>query len=631
MISSIGIVFSWISFSLLLILFFNKKKYYTEILVRINLFIQVFLFCLLEVGLFLNDFSVSYIANYSAKSTPPLYKFASLWGSLDGSILLWNLCLSLFMYLYLKLYKNTSSDLDIKIFSLIMIFFVGYTVFSSSPFAGCIELAAIGCSNSTILPFQELVTSSIGRGPNPLLQNHPLMAIHPPMLYVGYVGMTMPFVAATGRLYSKQGRSNDWVEVAEKTTYIPWLFLTIGITLGAAWSYEVLGWGGYWAWDPVENVSFIPWLLATAFLHSAKIQKSQNTLLNWNYILVGLMFLSTIFGTFITRSGVLISVHAFSNGNIGTYLLFGMLLFSLIFIVIGSKNIDYFSKSKKIDNWFGKSGFFVYNNIFLFSAALVVFIGTIFPLIYETLYDRQITIGRSYYDVIVGPLLLILLGLMIFSIKLPIKNLNFKKWTDENNNLINSSLILSVFILLYLNNSYVLVVTVAISVLLIVLTFKNFYKNFRGQKTNITYWTGQIAHLGIAIFSLGIILNVSQSYSTEKEINSFEEFSFNNQTYFVYDSIEESLPEKNVIKLPISNQRTTKFTSLNIFKNSSQQAISSPAVFRTFLNDIYITVKFIDENSYKLIVRNNYGIFIMWIGLFISSISFLPRLKKYEK
>ena len=631
MISSIGIVFSWISFSLLVILFFNKKKFYTEILVRINLFIQVFLFCLLEVGLFLNDFSVSYIANYSAKSTPPLYKFASLWGSLDGSILLWNLCLSLFMYLYLKLYKNTSSDLDIKIFSLIMIFFVGYTVFSSSPFAGCIELAAIGCSNSTILPFQELVTSSIGRGPNPLLQNHPLMAIHPPMLYVGYVGMTMPFVAATGRLYSKQGKSNDWVEVAEKTTYIPWLFLTIGITLGAAWSYEVLGWGGYWAWDPVENVSFIPWLLATAFLHSAKIQKSQNTLLNWNYILVGLMFLSTIFGTFITRSGVLISVHAFSNGNIGTYLLFGMLLFSLIFIVIGSKNIDYFSKSKKIDNWFGKSGFFVYNNIFLFSAALVVFIGTIFPLIYETLYDRQITIGRSYYDVIVGPLLLILLGLMIFSIKLPIKNLNFKKWTDENNNLINSSLILSVFILLYLNNSYVLVVTVAISVLLIVLTFKNFYKNFRGQKTNISYWTGQIAHLGIAIFSLGIILNVSQSYSTEKEINSFEEFSFNNQTYFVYDSIEESLPEKNVIKLPISNQSTTKFTSLNIFKNSSQQAISSPAVFRTFLNDIYITVKFIDENSYKLIVRNNYGIFIMWIGLFISSISFLPRLKKYEK
>jgi cytochrome c-type biogenesis protein CcmF len=631
MIYNIGIIFSWISLTLLLFLFLNKKAIYTEILTRINLFIQVFLFCLLEIGLFLNDFSISYIANYSARSTPPLYKFASLWGSLDGSILLWNLCLSFFMYLYLKFYKDSSSDLDIKIFSLIMIFFVGYTVFSSSPFAGCVELAAVGCSNSTILPFQELVTSSIGRGPNPLLQNHPLMAIHPPMLYIGYVGMTMPFVAATSRLYSKNDNSNAWVEVAEKTTYIPWLFLTIGITLGAAWSYEVLGWGGYWAWDPVENVSFIPWLLATAFLHSAKIQKSQNTLLNWNYILVGLMFLSTIFGTFVTRSGVLISVHAFSNGNIGTYLLFGMMFFGSMFIIIGSKNIEYFSNSKKIDNWFGKSGFFVFNNVFLFSSALVVFIGTIFPLIYETLYNRQITIGRTYYDILVGPLLLILLALMIFSIKLPLKNINIRKWIDENNIFINSSLILSIFILLYLNNSYILVATVVVSVLLILLTFSNLFKNFRNQKTNTSYWTGQIAHLGIAIFALGIILNVSQSYSMEKEIDSFEEFSFNNQTYFVYDSIEESLPEKNVIKLPISNQNTTKYTSLNIFKNSSQQAISSPAVFRTFLNDIYITVKFIDENSYKLIVRNNYGIFIMWIGLFISSISFLPRLKKYEK
>ena len=628
MIYNIGIIFSWLSFGVLILLFLNQKDLYTEVLVRINLFIQVFLFCLLEVGLFLNDFSLSYVANYSARSTPPLYKFASLWGSLDGSILLWNLCLSLFMYVYLKLYKDKFSNVDIRIFSLIMIFFVGYTVFSSSPFAGCIELAAIGCSNSTILPFADLVTSNIGRGPNPLLQNHPLMAIHPPMLYIGYVGMTMPFVAATSRLYSKKDDSNSWIEVAEKTTYIPWLFLTIGITLGAAWSYEVLGWGGYWAWDPVENVSFIPWLLATAFLHSAKIQKTQNTLLNWNYILVGLMFLSTLFGTFITRSGVLISVHAFSNGNIGTYLLFGILLFGLMFIGIGSRNIEYFSKSKKINNWFGKTGFFVYNNIFLFSSAIVVFIGTIFPLIYETLYGRQITVGRAYYDILVGPLLLILIGLMIFSVKLSIKNLNIQKWLNENVILINIALIVSISVLLLLNNSYSLIITISFSFLLIFITLNNLIKNFRSPKAKSSYWTGQIAHLGIGIFALGIILNVSQSYSTEKELNSFEEFNFNNETYFVYDVIEESLPEKNVLKLPISNSNLTKYTSLNIFKNSSQQAISSPAVFRSIINDIYITVKFIDENSYKLIVRNNYGVLIMWIGLFITSLSFFPRLIK---
>ena len=220
---------------------------------------------------------------------------------------------------------------------------------------------------------------------------------------------------------------------------------------------------------------------------------------------------------------------------------------------------------------------------------------------------------------------------MIFSNKLTIKNLNINKWFKENMILINSPLAISIITLLTFDNSYILVITVAVSFTLILITVNNLLKNFRKSKINKTYWTGQIAHLGIAIFAFGIILNVSQSYSTEKEINSFEEFSFNDQTYFVYDSIEESFPEKNVIKLPISNQNTTKFTSLNIFNNSSQQAISSPAVFRTFLNDVYITVKFIDENSYKLIVRNNYGIFIMWIGLFVSSISFVPRLSKNEK
>ena len=627
MIYNLGILISWLSFLVLIYLFFTESKYRVHLLVRINLFLQIFLFCLLEIGLFLNDFSVSYIANYSAVSTPPLYKFASLWGSLDGSILLWNLCLSIFMFLYLKYYKIENSNLDIKIFSFITIFFVGYTVFSSSPFAGCIELAIVGCNKSTLVPFQNILMSDSGRGPNPLLQNHPLMAIHPPMLYIGYVGMTLPFVAATSRLF-KRDQSDDWIEVAERTTYVPWLFLTIGITLGAAWSYEVLGWGGYWAWDPVENVSFIPWLLATAFLHSSKIQKSSNTLLNWNYILVGLMFLSTIFGTFVTRSGVLISVHAFSNGNIGTYLLFGLTIFSLLFIFIGSKNIEYFSESKKITNWFGKSGFFVLNNIILFSSALVIFIGTIFPLFYETIYDRQITIGRAYYDILVGPMLLVLLGLMIFSIKLTVKNINLNSWFTENSNLLNLSLVIAIFFLINLNNSYFLVVTVAASVILILLTIKNMVKRIRITDTNKTYWTGQIAHLGIAVFALGIILNVTQSYSTEKEINSFQEFEFNNTSFFVYDSIEENKPEKTIIKLPISNEVTTKYTSLNIFRNSSQQAISSPAVFRSLTNDIYITVKFIDEDNYKLIVRNNYGILIMWIGLFISSISFIPRLKK---
>lgn len=630
MIYNIGIILSWITFICLFLLFFSTKNKNIQVLVRLNLFFHFILFFLLEIGLFLDDFSLYYIANYSASSTPPLFKFASLWGSLDGSILLWNLCLSIFMYFYLKNFKQEDSNLDIKIFSTIAIFFVGYTVFSSSPFAGCTQALEVGCSESTLVPFQNLIASEFGRGPNPLLQNHILMAIHPPMLYIGYVGMVLPFVAATSRLI-KNSEKNEWILVAEKTTYIPWLFLTIGITLGAAWSYEVLGWGGYWAWDPVENVSFIPWLLSTAFLHSSKIQRNQNTLLNWNYILVGLMFLSTIFGTFVTRSGVLISVHAFSNGNIGTYLLFGLFFFSMFFVFVGSKNSRYFQTSKPIENWFGKTGFFVFNNIVLFSIAVVVFIGTIFPLFYETLYNRQITIGRAYYDVLSGPLLLILIVLMIFSASLPIKNLNLNKWINQNSFLINLSLAISIFILINFKNTYQLIATTVFSILLIVVMVLSIYKTINKRKYSISFLTGQIAHLGIGILALGIIFNVTQSFSNEIEISSFEEFEFNNNFYFVYDIIEESKPEKNILKLPISNEEQTKYTSLNIYRNSSQQAISTPAVFRNPLNDIYITIKFIDEGSYKLIVRNNYGILIMWIGLFISSISFVPRLIKNEE
>ena len=236
MISSIGILLTWVGSLNLIILFFSNNKKIFQSLVRINLLIHFMLFCLLEIGLFLDDFSIFYIANHSAATTPPIYKFASLWGSLDGSILLWNFVLSIYFYLYIKFYKSTTEIYDIKIFALIILFFNGFTIFSSSPFAGCVQLASIGCQDFTLLPFQDLVISDTGRGPNPLLQNHPLMAIHPPILYLGYIGLVLPFVISTSELFNNY-KDENWIKVAEKATYFPWLFLTAGITLGAAWSY----------------------------------------------------------------------------------------------------------------------------------------------------------------------------------------------------------------------------------------------------------------------------------------------------------------------------------------------------------------------------------------------------------
>ncbi len=630
MISSIGLIISWLCLLNLIILLVSSNKFRIQLLIRLNLLLNFLLFCILEIALFIDDFSISYVANYSAKSTPPVYKFASLWGSLDGSILLWNLVLGAYFLIYIKYYKKNTNNSDIKIFTTIIIFFTSYTIFSSSPFAGCVELASVGCQSSSLLPFQDLVSSLEGRGPNPLLQNHPLMAIHPPILYFGYIGLVLPFVITTSYFFRKDTSSN-WVQLASDSTFYPWLFLTAGITLGAAWSYEVLGWGGYWAWDPVENVSFIPWLLATAFLHSSKTQVNESALLNWNYFLGGLMFLSTIFGTFITRSGVLISVHAFSNGNIGVFLLSGLAFFTLFFLYSGSKNIKYFLTSKKIKYIFGKSSFFIANNILLFVSALIVFIGTIYPIFYETLYQRQLTIGRTFFDILIGPILIMLIFLMIFSTKITIKNINFNRWLQTNLKIINSSLISTIFFSYVYQLNYLSILSLFGSTMLVITVLLNLVQEKRLHKIKGSYWSGQIAHLGIGLFAVGLLLNVSQSYSDEFITSEGSIITFGNNNYMIEKSYEVRRDEKDVINLPIKSNDKYKNASLNIFRNSSQQAISSPAIFRDLESDTYVTIKFIDANSYKLIFRKNYGILIMWMGLALSTLSVIPRIRANEK
>ena len=630
MISSIGLIISWLCLLNLIILLVSSNKFRIQLLIRLNLLLNFLLFCILEIALFIDDFSISYVANYSAKSTPPVYKFASLWGSLDGSILLWNLVLGAYFLIYIKYYKKNTNNSDIKIFTTIIIFFTSYTIFSSSPFAGCVELASVGCQSSSLLPFQDLVSSLEGRGPNPLLQNHPLMAIHPPILYFGYIGLVLPFVITTSYFFRKDTSSN-WVQLASDSTFYPWLFLTAGITLGAAWSYEVLGWGGYWAWDPVENVSFIPWLLATAFLHSSKTQVNESALLNWNYFLGGLMFLSTIFGTFITRSGVLISVHAFSNGNIGVFLLSGLAFFTLFFLYSGSKNIKYFSTSKKIKYIFGKSSFFIANNILLFVSALIVFIGTIYPIFYETLYQRQLTIGRTFFDILIGPILIMLIFLMIFSTKITIKNINFNRWLQTNLKIINSSLISTIFFSYVYQLNYLSILSLFGSTMLVITVLLNLVQEKRLHKIKGSYWSGQIAHLGIGLFAVGLLLNVSQSYSDEFITSEGSIITFGNNNYMIEKSYEVRRDEKDVINLPIKSNDKYKNASLNIFRNSSQQAISSPAIFRDLESDTYVTIKFIDANNYKLIFRKNYGILIMWMGLALSTLSVIPKIRANEK
>ena len=294
----------------------------------------------------------------------------------------------------------------------------------------------------------------------------------------------------------------------------------------------------------------------------------------------------------------------------------------------GIKNIEYFKTSRKVENIFGRSGFFVANNIILSASALIVLIGTIYPIFYESFFSRQLTVGRSFYDILVGPLLLILVYLMVFSTKIAKVNMNLKKWIIENQNELNISLIISIFLTIYYRASYKFVLTIFGSVLLIIIIGKNVISKYKKTKLQGSYWTGQISHLGIGIFAIGLVLNVTQSFSNELIISTGDTVNFGEKEFIILSPYEEIKEEKNVINLPIKFNDKEKNASLNIFKNSSQQAISSPAVFRNIQSDTYITIKVIDDDKFKLIFRENYGIFILWLGLAISSSSFLTRVRK---
>ena len=259
-----------------------------------------------------------------------------------------------------------------------------------------------------------------------------------------------------------------------------------------------------------------------------------------------------------------------------------------------------FKTSRKVENIFGRSGFFVANNIILSASALIVLIGTIYPIFYESFFSRQLTVGRSFYDILVGPLLLILVYLMVFSTKIAKVNMNLKKWIIENQNELNISLIISIFLTIYYRASYKFVLTILGSVLLIIIIGKNVISKYKKTKLQGSYWTGQISHLGIGIFAIGLVLNVTQSFSNELIISTGDTVNFGEKEFIILSPYEEIKEEKNVINLPIKFNNKEKNASLNIFKNSSQQAISSPAVFRNIQSDTYITIKVIDDDKFKL-------------------------------
>ena len=355
-------------------------------------------FAVMERALITRDFTVKYVADNGSSATPAVFNFATLWGALEGSILLWTLVLCGFAAAVALRFRSRGADPTVGWALLVMFavsaFFFALMAGPAAPFTGFDPPAGYD-----------------GPGPNPLLQNHILMAFHPPVLYLGYVGFTVPFAIAiaalaTGRLDS------DWLAAARRWTLLAWGFLSLGIVLGAWWSYETLGWGGYWAWDPVENASFLPWLTGTAYLHSAVAQERRGLLRVWNLSLVVATFSLTILGTFITRSGVLDSVHSFTESPIGPALagFFAAVVVASLGLIAWRG--DELRSPKRIDPALSRETAFLANNVAFAVFAFIVLLGTVFPLIVEAVDGRTVSVGNPYFDRMTRPVGLALLFLM---------------------------------------------------------------------------------------------------------------------------------------------------------------------------------------------------------------------------
>jgi len=350
----------------------------------------------MEYALLTHDFSVSYVAHVGSRSVPTWVSIVSLWSSLEGSILFWGLVMG--VYVAVATWRKADDHPEYM------------------PYAVGVWLAC-GAFFSFLLagpaqPFATIPNPALdGPGPNPLLQNHYLMVIHPPFLYSGYVGMTIPFgLASASLLVGRLG--NDFIRPLRNFLLVSWIFLTCAIVLGGWWAYEVLGWGGYWAWDPVENASFLPWLTATAALHSALLVERKGVLKGWTVILVLATYLLTILGTFMTRSGVFNSVHSFTQSAIGpTILAFlaAALLFSLVLLAL---RVDSLGSDGRLETGPSRDAMFLVQNLLFVLFTFTVLLGTVFPLVVEAVRGVQMSVGRPYFDKMSVPIGLALLFVM---------------------------------------------------------------------------------------------------------------------------------------------------------------------------------------------------------------------------
>jgi cytochrome c-type biogenesis protein CcmF len=534
----------------------------------------------MQRALITRDFSLDYVARVGSSRTPPLYNVAAMWSSLEGSILLWVLVQALFLAAVAWRMRHRLPE-PLVGWALVVLFVI----------TGFFFLLSAGPAN----PFAEVagVVPLDGPGPNPLLQNHVLVLFHPPMLYLGYVGFSVPFAFAIAALVT--GRVGEgWLLETRRWTLLAWGFLTGGIVLGAWWSYEVLGWGGVWGWDPVENASLLPWLTGTAFLHSVLVQERRGMLRVWNLSLLAATFSLTILGTFLTRSGVLQSVHAFSNSDIGPYLLAFFALSAGGAVVLVGWRGDRLRAPGSIDSPLSREAAFLANNVLFGVFAFVVLLGTVFPLVVEALQDRQLTVGRQFFDRMTTPVGLALLTLMAIAPVLP--------WRKASGELLRERLYWPAWIgtgclvLAVLLGAEGLAPLLAFGLggfaagsalrQLVLATRRQGWRGLVGRVNG-----GMVVHLGVILIAVALTALQSYQRAGEFTLAPGQTASFAGHTFTYEGAVTESRParEDRIARIRIDGGDV--YEPAQRAYRESGEVIGSPSVRTGLTGDIYLTLE----------------------------------------
>ena len=611
-------------FSAIILIYFSIKNFQNSELLDTNIlsfsFLQFFLvvisFLCLILSFVLSDFSNETVFNNSHTTKPLFYKISGTWGNHEGSLLLWLLVLTLFILLFLIKTKNQTIKYKILTLVFQQIIIIGFFIFlikTSNPF-------------NYLFPVPEE-----GLGLNPILQD-PALAIHPPILYLGYVGSSIIFSSSLAAT-SLNMISSGWASHIKKWVLISWIFLTLGILLGSIWAYYELGWGGFWFWDPVENVSLMPWLALTTLLHCILVLEKKLILTSWVIILSIATFTLSMSGTFLVRSGILNSVHTFANDpERGLFIL--IFLFSLIFLSIFI--FFFFHKNSNKDSsslfWLSKETSIIVNNWFMMYFLSVVLIGTIYPIFLDVLSSQKISVGPPFYHKLIIPFLIPFLLIMAIGPKLSW----IKSKLKEKNHLILFliiSILISAIIVINFNSNFLLnTILVSCALYLFIVTLReSFNKKYKNISQNIS-------HIGFSLLILSILLNNLSSSEIITNLKVGETFEAN-KTKIIFKSINQK-EEKNYKSIKgtfiienINGVKNKMFPELRIY-NQPNIATSEADIKTTLMSDKFIVINLVKNQEY-FNVRYQVKPFMLWIWLSVVLICFGGSMsffkKKYEK